>query len=900
MNRKERRAAEKQGKTPSRSGGGPEVTDLFNVAVRTHQAGQLAEAERLYRTILSIHPRHTASLNHLGILALQSGRYPMAVETIRQAMALDDTVPESHYNIAYAHYRLGHPNEAIRHYQQAIALNPDYADAHTNLGNVLKDLGRKAEAEACYRRVVALAPESAEAYYNLANVLGQQERLEEAIAAQREALKRNPDFVGSHNNLATALAGKGDTAAAIEHYQRALALKPDLTEAHINLGIMLAAEGRLQEAEAHYGRALQIDPSHAEAHTNLANALMAQGRLDEALVSHRHALTLKPNSAEMQNNLGIVLAVRGEMDEAARHFESAIRLKPELTEAYNNLGRIFLSRGLVDPALGALRRALGFKETQETKVLLVEALRGLPYAPDSEDFRDVVLRALSETWSRPQNLAPIAARILKQDAGIKPYIEQANVAWPTRLRGSDLADAEGLRLLSRQPLLLVVLENANISDVVLERFLTSLRFALLDRASATSEAVDPELVRLACSLARQCFLNEYVFAEDTEELNSVARLRREVADALANYHAVCAFKLAVVAAYAPLATLPGCETLLQHQWPEAMDKLLTQQLREPEQQRALRASIPCLTAIEDRVSRLVREQYEENPYPRWVKSEPPGKALPADQYFRTKFPAATFNNLGKSGAIDLLIAGCGTGQHAIETAQRFREARVLAIDLSLSSLSYAALRTREAGLRNIEYAQADILKFGAVDRMFDVIEAGGVLHHMADPFAGWRVLLSRLRPNGFMAIGLYSEIARQKLEPGRAIIVDRHYGSSAQDIRRFRQDVMDSDASSLKEITESGDFYSISTCRDLLFHVQEHRLSLPQIEAFLQENDLQLLGFELDATLLGQYRQKFPQDTSLTDLTLWHIFETENPKTFAGMYQFWVQKKPESGTPPSR
>jgi tetratricopeptide (TPR) repeat protein/SAM-dependent methyltransferase len=892
MNRKERRAAGKQGRnSPQSTGGGPDLRPLVEGAVRAHQAGQLAEAERLYRNVLAIDPRHLISLNHLGILALQTGRYSNAVETIRQALAINDRNPEAHYNIAYAHYRLGRSDEAIRHYQRAIALKPDYADAHTNLGNVLKDLGRTPEAEASYRRVVALAPQSPEAHYNLGNILAQQGRLDEAIAAHREALVHNPDFVRSHNNLATALAAKGESAAAIEHYQRALALKPDLTEGHVNLGLMLAGQARLQEAIAHYQHALRIDPDHPEAHTNFANALMIQGRVDEALTHHRHALILKPDSAEMHNNLGIVVAVRGQSDDAARHFEDAIRLKPDLVEAYANLGRIFLSKGLVDPALGVFRRALDIKETQEIKVLLVECLRGLPFVPDSDDFRNLVLRALSENWSRPQNLMTIAARILKGDALVKPHIDRANAAWPARLRANDFVQ-DDFMIFARHPLLRIVLQSGNIADVALERFLTNLRFALLETVSSASVDLNQsQATELACALARQCFLNEYVFIHTEDELHSAARLRDEVAATIAANAAISEFRLAIIGAYFPLSWLLDYRALLQREWSEPMKNLLIQQVQEPEQQRQLRENIPRLTAIEDRVSLLVQEQYEENPYPRWAKTEPPGNPLPIDQYFRSKFPAASFRNLGKSGEIDLLIAGCGTGQHAIETAQRFRNSRVLAIDLSLSSLSYAAFKTREIGLGNIEYAQADILKIGSLDRMFDVIETGGVLHHMADPFAGWRELLLRLRPNGFMAVGLYSEIARRKLEPGRAIIAGRRYGSSPEDIRRFRQDVMNSDIPVLKEITESGDFYSVSTCRDLLFHVQEHRLTLAQIEAFLQENDLQFLGFELNAALLGHYRQKFPQDVSLTDLKLWHNFETENPKTFAGMYQFWLQKK---------
>ena len=87
------------------------------------------------------------------------------------------------------------------------------------------------------------------------------------------------------------------------------------------------------------------------------------------------------------------------------------------------------------------------------------------------------------------------------------------------------------------------------------------------------------------------------------------------------------------------------------------------------------------------------------------------------------------------------------------------------------------------------------------------------------------------------------------------------------------------------------DFFTISECRDMLFHVQEHRMTLPQIGAFLAEHDLAFLGFELDAMIKGRYQATFPGDRTMTDLDCWHAFERENPRTFAGMYQFWVQKR---------
>ena len=239
----------------------------------------------------------------------------------------------------------------------------------------------------------------------------------------------------------------------------------------------------------------------------------------------------------------------------------------------------------------------------------------------------------------------------------------------------------------------------------------------------------------------------------------------------------------------------------------------------------------------------------------------------------------------------MLIAGCGTGSHSILVAQRFRGVRVLAIDLSLSSLSYAKRKTQELGITNIEYAQADILKLGDIARKFDIIESIGVLHHLAAPFTGWRTLLSRLRPGGFMSLGFYSELARKHVVKARQLVAARGYTSTPDDIRRFRQELALLEKSDeLRFLRETTDFFSTSECRDLLFHVQEHRLTLGQIESFLSEFRLHFIGFELDPSVVHQYHARFPDDPSGTNLSNWARFEIDNPYTFAGMYRFWIQQ----------
>src|SRR5882757_11182765 len=174
MNRKDRRAG---GKPPGSQGSNG--TGLFALAVRHHQAGQLLEAENLYRQVLASDREHFGSLHHLGIIALQRGQPQAAIDMVGRALAVNNRAPDCHYNMAFALQSLGRLDDAISHYQQATKLKPDYIEAYTNLGNVLKDVGRYSASAASYERVIALKP-SAEAHYNLANALASLGRLGEA------------------------------------------------------------------------------------------------------------------------------------------------------------------------------------------------------------------------------------------------------------------------------------------------------------------------------------------------------------------------------------------------------------------------------------------------------------------------------------------------------------------------------------------------------------------------------------------------------------------------------------------------------------------------------------------------------------------------------------------------
>ncbi|MDA9671459.1 hypothetical protein N9T95_00915, partial [bacterium] len=169
------------------------------------------------------------------------------------------------------------------------------------------------------------------------------------------------------------------------------------------------------------------------------------------------------------------------------------------------------------------------------------------------------------------------------------------------------------------------------------------------------------------------------------------------------------------------------------------------------------------------------------------------------------------------------------------------------------------------------------------------IESSGVLHHMDDPMAGWQILVDLLKIGGLIRIGLYSELARRHIVKTKEEIGLQGIGTSKAEIRQFRQSLVESHDEHHLQVKGSNDFFSLSALRDLIFHVQEHRFTLLQIQSCLDELSLKFCGFENPDIVRG-FKTFFGEDSDAYDLSQWHQFEEKNPRTFGSMYQFWCQK----------
>jgi predicted O-linked N-acetylglucosamine transferase (SPINDLY family) len=334
------------------------IDQALRNALGHHQAGRLAEAEGIYRQILTQSPDHAEALHLLGVLAVQVGRADAAIELIGRAIAINPTIAEYHANLGESYRRAGRYEAAIASFHRAIALKPGLADAHNNLGNALRDTGRPAEAIAAFHRAIDFRPEFAQAHSNLGNALRDLDRRDEAIAAYRRAITVAPAFAEAYTHLGVSLFEAGRGVEAIAAHRRAIALEPDRAQAHYNLGCVLAHEGKLDEAITSLLRAVELAPDLADAYNNLGVVFRKNGREEEAIAAYRRVIELQDDHADAHNNLGNVLGERGLPDLAIAAYRRAIALRPDFSEAHNNLGNLMRDQGDLDEALACYRRAL--------------------------------------------------------------------------------------------------------------------------------------------------------------------------------------------------------------------------------------------------------------------------------------------------------------------------------------------------------------------------------------------------------------------------------------------------------------------------------------------------------------------------------------------------------------
>lgn len=553
-----------------------------------------------------------------------------------------------------------------------------------------------------------------------------------------------------------------------------------------------------------------------------------------------------------------------------------LKSDPTYHPAYDTLGDVYLAQGQSSPAVENFAQAVAYDPDNPVYAQkLIHVVSALKFKKMNPNLKGVLTACLQSddiqflhfgrAWLSINNLNPFfvkyyAASKHKDYNVFKKKLDQIG-----SLDG--LADVFFLSGIGR----------FIITDLQFERWIAFLRRYVLEGISHKKKLFSDEdhLVFLSCALSRYCFLTDYIFSVSAQEATLCDELKRKITSS----KEINLAELTCLGCYQPLYTLDNAKEIAQAlMGGDHVSQIPKAQIQDTLEQNALKASIPRFTDIEDDTSRVVQEQYEIFPYPRWKVS--------ARDFFNVEIEGAL-----KGKAAHVLIAGCGTGQEAVQMANVLSDAKIKAVDLSQTSLAYGIHQSEKLGVQNIEFGQGDINHLGCFDEKFDYIASAGVLHHMADPKVGWRVLTGLLADNGLMRIALYSRHARWAVNDARRIIAEKNIGSDADSIRAFRADVNDLlKYKSVQNISNFYDYYNLSECRDLLFHPCEHQYDLIEIKNILSEFGLEFLSFYLDHKVIEKYKRQNRHDKNATDLESWAKWEEKNPNTFSSMYIFWCRK----------
>jgi SAM-dependent methyltransferase len=293
--------------------------------------------------------------------------------------------------------------------------------------------------------------------------------------------------------------------------------------------------------------------------------------------------------------------------------------------------------------------------------------------------------------------------------------------------------------------------------------------------------------------------------------------------------------------------------------------------------------VPARGLFSDADTQALADEYARWPYPVWSRFTPPEPTtLP---HTIQKLDGGRPSGLPVDA--EILVAGCGTGREAAMMAKRFPDARVTAIDISASSLAYAAEHCADLG---IDFRLLDLQDVAELGQRFDLVASSGVLHHLPDPEGRWAKLVEVLKPGGVMKVMLYSRVARLRLAAAKTYISDLLEQPVDDDLLRAVRRRLIEKASGF--VGGSLDFYSLGGVRDLLLNSHEVLFDVPRIVRALDRLRLELLAFKLPTSAdEARYRSDHPDDPLFRDTRVWGELEKTDPFLFSGMYEFWCRSE---------
>ena len=616
------------------------------------------------------------------------------------------------------------------------------------------------------------------------------------------------------------------------------------------------------------------------------NYLFKNGSINEAIKQAQSESEINPSS-EIYNALGAIFTNTGDFDKAEKNYKLALSLNSNNALIYNNLGKLYEIKEEINSALKFYKIAIKLKPDN---LLYFTNLSNCLMNFFPQDFNDDWLNAYEILLSKKHLLATEKLQKISQLS--KNFIMLSKVfnELNLMLRSDEfniIIFQKKIESLSEILLFHLVIEDMINTNIVFEAFLENSRKKIL--LNRNNIIFSKHILKFIESVALHCYTNDYILYETKKETTEIKKLETILKNSISSKQKVDFFNLCLFCSYRSLSKYSWKnEIIFPYEFLRTKERFITLPLIE----KNYKKQIQVIDNITDLTSRNVKDQYEENPYPKWIHFPLPD--------LMTKYSLSDFlkeikifpqrNNFSKEAKINILVAGCGTGHEAISIASLIKNCHITAIDLSASSLAYGIRKAKEFKINNIDFIQCDIMNIKNLNKKFDVITSSGVLHHMEEPFRGWKNLDKHLKTNGLMKICLYSKTARRHLKPYQEKYQNKKFQNIDHEIREFRKIIINGNTQNYNNLSTFRDFFNLSELRDLIFHVKEHQFTIPKIHNILEKLNHSFCGFENIRNINNLFDKFYGTSSDKSKLKNWEAFENSHKDSFLEMYTFWAQK----------
>jgi tetratricopeptide (TPR) repeat protein len=308
------------------------------------QEGKVAEAEAVWRSLLSSQPNNSEAYAHLGFLEARQENYKEAIALYRKALSLNPRMPHLCFDLALSLFKSGDMRAAIQVFEpllrtepnspEALRLVPLIGLAHYNLGDYAASVPYLEQAAAADPGNLPFRSMLAQSCLRLRDYRC-------VLDVYREMLTINPDSAEADMLADEANDKIKNDSDALAGFQAVVKADPAIPNAHFSFGYLLWRGLNYGEAENEFRSELANTPEHSLALAYLGDAEMRLDRSGEAVPYLEHAVRIRPSIAIAHLDLGIIYDGQGRKDDALRELQTAERLSPDDPSIHYRLGRFY-------------------------------------------------------------------------------------------------------------------------------------------------------------------------------------------------------------------------------------------------------------------------------------------------------------------------------------------------------------------------------------------------------------------------------------------------------------------------------------------------------------------------------------------------------------------------------